>query len=233
MDIGNWWPSSARINPTKRSSKLSKPRHTLASKARSKSKEGAPQRVQRFLDALPSQSQDEQLDALKRIWGDKHAAKIVVNEPAFIRLVEKLSPADLDLKPGWMSRHNPTRRPSNISEAKWNRWIEDWRRIGGRKARKNPGAPSDTSPVMMKMRLAAARIEKARLKELHTRKNPHFPGKLGTGSRFAACKKRVEATYAKKGKSVNSSAVCATIGRRAYGAKRFKTLAVAGKRRRK
>jgi len=40
------------------------------------------------------------------------------------------------------------------------------------KPRKNPGTPSDDSPVMMKMRLAAARIEKARLKELHTRKNP-------------------------------------------------------------
>lgn len=59
----------------------------------------------------------------------------------------------------------------------------------------------------------------------------HFPGKLGTGSRFAACEERVAAFYARKGRSVDPAAVCAAIGRRAYGPKKFKTLAVAGKRR--
>jgi len=67
------------------------------------------------------------------------------------------------------------------------------------------------------------------------RNNPHpghFPGKSGTGSRFAACKSRVESFYAGKGRPVNAGAVCATIGRHAYGAKKFQKLAIAGKRRR-
>lgn len=66
-----------------------------------------------------------------------------------------------------------------------------------------------------------------------TRKNPHFPGRLGSGSRFAACEQKVSSFYAKKGRKVNAGAVCASIGRRAYGPKKFKKLAIAGKRRRR
>jgi len=53
----------------------------------------------------------------------------------------------------------------------------------------------------------------------------HFPGKLGSGSRFAACK----AAMARKGVN-NPGAVCAKIGRAKYGAKKMAKMSVAGRK---
>jgi hypothetical protein len=57
---------------------------------------------------------------------------------------------------------------------------------------------------------------------------------LGEGGRFAACIRRVMAFYQKKGRSMTidrAKAICASIGRRAYGKARFQKMAVAGKKR--
>ena len=56
---------------------------------------------------------------------------------------------------------------------------------------------------------------------------------LGEGGRFAACVRRTMAFYEKKGRSMTvdrAKAICAAIGRRAYGAKRMAQMAAAGKR---
>ncbi len=53
---------------------------------------------------------------------------------------------------------------------------------------------------------------------------------LGSGGRFRACKRKMKA----EGKSDESaSAICASIGRKKYGKKRFQALATAGRKRRK
>ena len=52
-----------------------------------------------------------------------------------------------------------------------------------------------------------------------------FPGKLGTGQRFAACVARMT----KKG-ARNPKALCASIGRKKFGKRRFQKLAAAGKK---
>jgi len=53
-------------------------------------------------------------------------------------------------------------------------------------------------------------------------------GKLGAGSRFAACVRKMTARGAKDPK-----ALCAYIGRRAYGKKRLQKMAVRGKKSKK
>ena len=53
----------------------------------------------------------------------------------------------------------------------------------------------------------------------------HFKGKLGSGQRFAACVKSVSSKNIKDPK-----AVCAAIGRKKYGKKRFTKMAVKGKK---
>lgn len=58
-----------------------------------------------------------------------------------------------------------------------------------------------------------------------------FHGKLGSGSRFAECKRKVERSYARKGQPVDSGAVCASIGRAAYGPQKFAQLAAKGRAR--
>ncbi len=52
----------------------------------------------------------------------------------------------------------------------------------------------------------------------------HFPGKLGTGTRFENAKK----TFAKEGVK-NPEALAAAIGRKKYGKKKFQKLSKAGK----
>lgn len=49
---------------------------------------------------------------------------------------------------------------------------------------------------------------------------------LGSGARFAACVRKMAARGAK-----NPQALCAAIGRRAYGATKMAALAAAGRRR--
>jgi len=60
-----------------------------------------------------------------------------------------------------------------------------------------------------------------------------FPGKKGTGERFAACVSRVMAFYRKKGKSMTeerAKAICAKIGRAKYGKKGMAKMSAAGKK---
>lgn len=59
------------------------------------------------------------------------------------------------------------------------------------------------------------------LKEQNFVLKNHFSGKLGSGSRFKNCKKKM----AEKG-TKNPAAVCAAIGRAKFGAKRFQKMAV-------
>jgi len=63
-------------------------------------------------------------------------------------------------------------------------------------------------------------------------KEPFSKAKLGTGARFEACVRRVLAFYRKKGRKMTrerAEAICAKIGRKAYGKKRFTKLAVKGR----
>lgn len=53
----------------------------------------------------------------------------------------------------------------------------------------------------------------------------HFPGKLGTGTRFENAKKE----FTKKGVK-NPEALAAAIGRKKYGKKRFQKLSKEGKK---
>jgi hypothetical protein len=53
------------------------------------------------------------------------------------------------------------------------------------------------------------------------------PAKLGSGGRFAKCVESVTA----KGGAVDPRAVCAAAGRKKYGAKKFATMAQAGRKR--
>ncbi len=56
---------------------------------------------------------------------------------------------------------------------------------------------------------------------------------LGQGGRFAACVRKTLGFYRKKGKSMTTDrakAICAKIGRTAYGKGRFQKMAVAGKK---
>lgn len=60
--------------------------------------------------------------------------------------------------------------------------------------------------------------------------------KLGTGGRFAACVAKVLSFYRKKGRSITTDrakAICASIGRKAYGKKAFQALAVRARRRKR
>ena len=52
-----------------------------------------------------------------------------------------------------------------------------------------------------------------------------FPGRLGTGARFKAC----EARMRKKG-ARNPAALCASIGRKKFGKKRFAQLSARGRK---
>jgi hypothetical protein len=64
-------------------------------------------------------------------------------------------------------------------------------------------------------------------------RKPFSKASLGQGGRFAACVRKVLAFYRKKGKSMTTArakAVCAQIGRRAYGKKRFQKMAAAGRK---
>lgn len=66
-------------------------------------------------------------------------------------------------------------------------------------------------------------------------RKPFAKAPLGSGARFAACVRRVLAFYRKKGRSMTlarAKAICARIGRRAYGKARFQKMAAAGRRRR-
>ncbi len=55
-----------------------------------------------------------------------------------------------------------------------------------------------------------------------------FRGKLGTGTRFKNCVKHMK----RQGKSdISAKKICASIGRKKYGAKRFAQLGRAGRRR--
>ena len=54
------------------------------------------------------------------------------------------------------------------------------------------------------------------------------PAALGSGGRFAACVKSVEA----RGGAYDPRAVCATAGRKKYGRKKMAAMAAAGRRRR-
>ena len=58
------------------------------------------------------------------------------------------------------------------------------------------------------------------------KKSTHFKGKLGSGSRFANCKR----SMAKKGVK-NPAGVCASIGRKKYGKKKFQSMAAKGRRK--
>ena len=63
---------------------------------------------------------------------------------------------------------------------------------------------------------------------------PFSKAPLGAGGRFAACVRRVMGFYQRKGKSMTTArakAICASIGRRAYGTKRFAQMAARGRRR--
>jgi len=56
---------------------------------------------------------------------------------------------------------------------------------------------------------------------------------LGSGERFAACKRKVKAFYAKKGKPISddrAAAICASIGRKKYGKKKMAQLAAKGRK---
>lgn len=62
-------------------------------------------------------------------------------------------------------------------------------------------------------------------------RNPtHFRGKLGTGTRFANCVSDVRKGLKGKKKSSRAAAVCASIGRKKYGAKKFSKLSTAGRK---
>lgn len=50
-------------------------------------------------------------------------------------------------------------------------------------------------------------------------KNPPFPGRLGTGARFKACVAQQRAKGAR-----DPAALCASIGRKKFGTKRFAKL---------
>jgi len=57
---------------------------------------------------------------------------------------------------------------------------------------------------------------------------------LGEGGRFAACVRKVMAFYEKKGKSMTeerAKAICAKIGREAYGKTKMTKMAVAGRKK--
>jgi len=57
---------------------------------------------------------------------------------------------------------------------------------------------------------------------------------LGSGKRFQACVRKVKAFYKKKGRNLSTErakAICAAIGRRAYGKKKFQQLAVKGRKK--
>lgn len=62
--------------------------------------------------------------------------------------------------------------------------------------------------------------------------------KLGSGKRFSSLAKSVASEYRKKGKSASQArkiagAVAASAGRKKYGAKKFSSMAQAGKKRKK
>jgi len=62
---------------------------------------------------------------------------------------------------------------------------------------------------------------------------PFSKAPLGAGGRFAACVRRVTGFYQRKGKSMTTArakAICASIGRRAYGKAGFQAMARAGKK---
>jgi len=74
-------------------------------------------------------------------------------------------------------------------------------------------------------------------------KKSHFPGHLGSGERFESCVRDVRRHYADKGYHIvsdrparvgaheaNPRAVCAAIGRSAYGPQKFQKMAAAGRR---
>lgn len=103
-----------------------------------------------------------------------------------------------------------------------------WRPAGVPSAALTPGdGGSAAIGVLVGIIAAAGALYALRnLEDDTARENPtghpgHFPGRLGSGSRFAACEREVEASYAKRGKPVDAGAVCASIGRHAYGAKKF------------
>jgi hypothetical protein len=58
------------------------------------------------------------------------------------------------------------------------------------------------------------------------KKSKHYPGKLGSGERFKAC----VADQRKKGVK-NPEGLCAKIGRKKYGKKRFAELGAKGRKK--
>ena len=127
MDIGNWWPSSARINP--RTPENHYPYERKLTAAEREAAETArynptrkPTRKSITATRMPDGGTKVCTTSTKR------------ESDRMTKLFMKMNRS----KPGTEIRQNPAmpRRPSNISEAKWNRWIEDWRRIGGRKGAK-------------------------------------------------------------------------------------------------
>ena len=58
------------------------------------------------------------------------------------------------------------------------------------------------------------------------KKKKSFKGKLGSGQRFRACVRKMRSQGAK-----DPEAVCASIGRKKYGKKRFAQLGKKGKRK--
>jgi len=57
-------------------------------------------------------------------------------------------------------------------------------------------------------------------------KKKHFKGKLGSGERFANCKR----SMARKG-AKNPAGVCASIGRKKYGKKKMASMAAKGRKK--
>ena len=87
-----------------------------------------------------------------------------------------------------------------------------------RKYRKSKSAPGSTGRMFHEYLQRRARAKTSR-------RNSSFRGKLGTGTRFANCVKKM------KGRSKDPEGLCAAIGRRKYGKKGMARLAAGGRKK--